>query len=46
MRKQPELQGKLLAKGGWDFELIDELTPLAQDIVIEKPRYSGFSIPR
>ena len=42
MRKQPELQGKLLAKGGWDFELIDELQPLAQDIVIEKPRYSGF----
>ena len=41
MRKQPELQGKLLAKGGWDFELIDELQPLAQDIVIEKPRYSG-----
>lgn len=42
MRKQPELQGKLLAKGGWDFELIDALKPLAQDIVIEKPRYSGF----
>ena len=42
MRKHPELQGKLLAKGGWDFELIDELQPLAQDIVIEKPRYSGF----
>ena len=32
----------MLAKGGWDFELIDELKPLAQDIVIEKPRYSGF----
>ena len=42
MRKNPELQGKLLAKGGWDFELIDELKPLSQDIVIEKPRYSGF----
>ena len=42
MRKHPELKGKLLAKGGWDFELIDELKPLAQDIVIEKPRYSGF----
>ena len=42
MRQQPELQGKLLAKGGWDFELIDELRPLAQDIVIEKSRYSGF----
>ena len=42
MRQQPELQGKLLAKGGWDFELIDALQPLPQDIVIEKPRYSGF----
>jgi ureidoacrylate peracid hydrolase len=42
MRKYPELQGKLLAKGSWDFELIDELQPLVQDIVIEKPRYSGF----
>jgi len=42
MRKRPELQGQLLAKGGWDFELIDELKPLPQDLVIEKPRYSGF----
>lgn len=42
MRKKPELAGKLLAKGGWDFALIDELKPEAQDIVIEKPRYSGF----
>ncbi|MFT4020963.1 MAG: pyrimidine utilization protein B [Acinetobacter sp.] len=42
MKKHPELQGKLLAKGGWDYELVDELQPQAQDIVIEKPRYSGF----
>lgn len=42
MRKQPELQGQLLSKGGWDFALIDELQPLPQDIIIEKPRYSGF----
>jgi ureidoacrylate peracid hydrolase len=42
MRKKPELQGKLLAKGEWDFELIDELVPAPQDLVIEKPRYSGF----
>lgn len=42
MRKQPELYGTLLAKGGWDFELIDALQPLPQDLVIEKPRYSGF----
>ncbi|WP_336012556.1 pyrimidine utilization protein B [Acinetobacter calcoaceticus] len=42
MRKRPELQGQLLSKGGWDFALIDELQPLPQDIIIEKPRYSGF----
>ncbi|BCU65252.1 peroxyureidoacrylate/ureidoacrylate amidohydrolase RutB [Acinetobacter bouvetii DSM 14964 = CIP 107468] len=42
MRKKPELQGTLLAKGHWDFELIDELQLLEQDLVIEKPRYSGF----
>ena len=42
MRQRPELEGKLLAKGGWDFDLIDELQPLPQDWVIEKPRYSGF----
>ena len=40
--KNPELLGKLLAKGGWDFELIDALKPEPQDLVIEKPRYSGF----
>nr|WP_318382098.1 pyrimidine utilization protein B [uncultured Enterobacter sp.] len=42
MRKRPELQGKLLAKGGWDYELVDELTPQDGDIVLPKPRYSGF----
>jgi ureidoacrylate peracid hydrolase len=42
MRKQPELQGKLLAKGGWDYALVDELTPQPGDIVLPKPRYSGF----
>lgn len=42
MKKNPDLYGKLLAKGEWDFELVDELKPTAQDLVIEKPRYSGF----
>lgn len=42
MKKKPELQGKLLAKGGWDYELVDELQPAKGDIVIDKPRYSGF----
>jgi ureidoacrylate peracid hydrolase len=42
MRERPELQGTLLAKGGWDYALVDKLTPQAGDIVIEKPRYSAF----
>jgi len=42
MRKEPELNGSLLAKGTWDYDLVDELQPEAGDIVIPKPRYSGF----
>ncbi|MBL6652930.1 MAG: isochorismatase family protein, partial [Reyranella sp.] len=42
MRRKPELQGKLLAKGGWDYELVQELRPQPGDIVVEKPRYSAF----
>jgi ureidoacrylate peracid hydrolase len=43
MRKRPELYGKLLTKGGWDYELVKELKPESSDIVIQKPRYSGFT---
>jgi ureidoacrylate peracid hydrolase len=42
MRKKPELQGKFLAKGGWDYELVDALRPQTGDIVVPKIRYSGF----
>lgn len=42
MRKRPELHGTLLAKGGWDYALVDALTPQPGDIVVPKPRYSGF----
>lgn len=42
MRKRPELQGKLLARGGWDYELVGELKPHPGDIVLHKTRYSGF----
>lgn len=43
MRKRPELHGKLLTKGGWDYELVKELKPDSSDIIIQKPRYSGFT---
>ena len=42
MRERPDLQGTLLAKGTWDYALVDRLTPQPGDIVIAKPRYSAF----
>ena len=42
MRAQPELMGKLLARGGWDYALVDELAPQPDDICLHKTRYSGF----
>ena len=42
MRKHPELQGTLLAKGGWDYALVDELQPQSGDLIVPKSRYSGF----
>lgn len=43
MRARPELHGKLLTKGTWDYELVKELKPDAADIIVPKPRYSGFA---
>ncbi|KQM79586.1 pyrimidine utilization protein B [Xylophilus sp. Leaf220] len=42
MRKKPELQGRFLAKGGWDYQMVDAIAPQPGDIVVPKPRYSGF----
>src|SRR5437879_313749 len=42
MRERPELRGKLLTIGTWDFQIVDELAPLQGDTVIVKSRYSGF----
>ena len=42
MRARPELTGQLLARGGWDYELVDALAPKPGDIRVHKPRYSAF----
>ncbi|MDF9794286.1 ureidoacrylate peracid hydrolase [Methylorubrum extorquens] len=42
MRRRPEMNQRLLAKGTWDYALVDALTPEPGDIVLPKPRYSGF----
>ena len=42
MRQRPELRGKLLTFGTWDFQIVNELAPQPSDTVIVKSRYSGF----
>jgi ureidoacrylate peracid hydrolase len=42
MRARPELAGTLLAKGTWDYAIVDRLAPQPGDIVVPKTRYSGF----
>lgn len=42
MRSSAEYDGKLITKGTWDYQIIDSLKPRAEDIIIQKPRYSGF----
>ena len=42
MRRNPNLKGQLLARGGWDYELVDELAPQPGDIRVHKTRYSAF----
>jgi ureidoacrylate peracid hydrolase len=43
MNRRPELKGKLLTEGTWDFEVVDELKPHPGDLVVIKTRYSGFA---
>ena len=43
MRNRPEVQGKLLTQGTWDFAIVDELKPHPGDLVVVKSRYSGFA---
>lgn len=43
MNCRPELKGKLLTEGTWDFEIVEELKPQPSDLVVLKTRYSGFA---
>lgn len=42
MRRRPELAGQLLARGGWDYEIVEALAPQPGDITVAKTRYSAF----
>ncbi|RTL70560.1 MAG: isochorismatase family protein [Hyphomicrobiales bacterium] len=43
MRSNAQYDGKLITKGTWDYAIVDDLVPQPEDIVIQKPRYSGFA---
>jgi ureidoacrylate peracid hydrolase len=43
MNQNPQLKGKILTEGTWDFAIVDELRPETGDIVVVKTRYSGFA---
>jgi ureidoacrylate peracid hydrolase len=42
MARNPELAGKFLTRGGWDWQIIDELKPRSGDTIVNKTRYDGF----
>jgi ureidoacrylate peracid hydrolase len=41
-RENPELRGKFLTEGTWDWDIIEELKPEKDDIIVNKSRFSGF----
>ncbi len=42
VRRVPDLAGQLLARGSWDYALVDALAPQSGDISLHKTRYSAF----
>lgn len=43
MNCRPELKGRLLTEGSWDFAIVDDLKPQPDDLIVLKTRYSGFA---
>lgn len=43
IKERPDVRDKLIIEGTWGFQIIDDLKPEPGDIVVQKPRYSGFA---
>ena len=43
IRERPQDREKLIIEGTWGWEIIDELKPEPDDLVVKKARYSGFA---
>lgn len=41
-RENPQYADRFLIRGTWGADIIDDLSPLKTDIVVEKPRFSAF----
>jgi ureidoacrylate peracid hydrolase len=42
MRERPDLRGKILTHGSWDYDFVSAIEPQADELVVPKARYSGF----
>lgn len=43
MRERPDLAGRILTHGTWDYALVDALRPAPADLIVPKARYGGFT---
>jgi ureidoacrylate peracid hydrolase len=43
MRERPQLAGRLITDGTWDYAIVDELQPGPGELVVRKSRYSAFA---
>ncbi len=43
VRERPADREKLIVEGTWGWEIIDEIKPKPEDILVRKARYSGFA---
>ena len=43
MRAKPQLHGKILTRGGWDYDLVDEIRPEPDDLIV--PKHGTAALP-